>query len=394
MNNQQTNERIETLDVLRGMALIGIFIVNISLMKSMGLLEYAFGIGQQKEGLDYGLSLLRDLFIEGSFISIFSFLFGLGFYIFMDRASGKGFSANKLFIRRLFFLLIFGLVHLVFFWMGDILFYYALTGFLLLFFYRRKTKTILISAFVSLGAFFLLLSSQLFIPESMFRDIQQDGHTFINQANDVYPHAPSMEWFMFRLQNEIPLVLSQVLFLIPFVLGLFLLGFYAGRKGWFHKPAEHVSFFRRLRNVSLVITIPFWLVMILTELAVIDLGFRNIYLYDLVMRMGAVSLAFTYIAVIALWMQSGRSRGVLSKFGTMGKMALTNYLMQTVLMLTIIYSFNLYGNLALWQGLLIVLGIVIFQIYFSQYWLSRLRFGPMEWVWRKLTYGGHFSAKK
>nr|WP_071393393.1 heparan-alpha-glucosaminide N-acetyltransferase domain-containing protein [Bacillus tuaregi] len=147
-----SQERILTIDIIRGFALLGIFLVNMPAFHSPALMVSA----PEYNGMDYWLDLLFQMFVQTKFYTIFSFLFGLGFYIFMSRAEQKGLRINRLFSRRLFALLLFGALHLVLLWYGDILHTYAIAGFLLLLFYKRKPKTLLIWAFSLLIAFHAL----------------------------------------------------------------------------------------------------------------------------------------------------------------------------------------------------------------------------------------------
>ncbi|SES01901.1 DUF418 domain-containing protein [Salipaludibacillus aurantiacus] len=380
-------ERIVSLDVLRGIALIGIFVVNISLMKSLSLLEYSLGLPSELTGIDRWLSLVIQLFAEGSFISIFSFLFGVGFFIFMSNAEAKGFKVKRLFARRLTGLLVIGAIHFTLIWMGDILLTYALTGFLLLLFYNRKTKTILVSAFLLLSLFFLLIGSQLLMPESMVADLQDDSHAMLGQAEAAYGTAPSWEWITYRLTEEVPFIGSQLVFLASYVLGMFLLGFYAGRKGWFQKGEQLLPFFRKLRNTCLTISLPLLAALALVYLGVTDTGVKTVYVIDLLTRVSAVFLAFAYLSMIVIWVHKPYGKRLKARLAAMGRMALTNYLMQTTLALTFIYGFGLFNNMQLWQGILLCATIIAIQMAVSPLWLNRFRYGPMEKIWRAMTYG-------
>ncbi|PSL42937.1 uncharacterized protein B0H94_11220 [Salsuginibacillus halophilus] len=386
MKNQEPAGRIQTLDVIRGAALIGIFLVNISLMTSLDYLKYMSAVELERTGIDRGLELLIQWLVEGSFITMFSFLFGVGFYIFMSRAESKGHQVKRLFSRRLVGLLAFGLLHLVFLWMGDILTLYALTGFLLLMFYKRKTKTILIWAFVSLGLFFLLMLSQTLMPANMVKQIQTESKGMVEDAAAAYAAAPSLEWLTYRLTVEVPFVAGGLPFLMLFVLGLFLLGFYAGRKQWFYPNGFSTAWFKRLRNVCLALSVPFVALDALYEFGIFDAGVHEFYLTDTIMRLSAIFLGFAYIAMFALWVESGKWAELQRTLAAMGRMALTNYLMQTLLVYLIVFSTGTFGSWSLWQNVLLVFSIIILQAVLSRVWLSRYQQGPLENVWRRFTY--------
>ena len=203
-------ERIITLDIIRGFALLGIFLVNMPAFHSP-----AFMISHPDyTGMDYWLDLFLQMFVQTKFYTIFSFLFGLGFYIFMSRAEQKNLHVNRLFSRRLFALLLFGAIHLIFIWYGDILHTYAIAGFLLLLFYKRKTKTLLIWAFSLLFVIHSLLSVQFFIPESTLEEMaatsNADKESKVEEYVDMYENGNYLEWVSYRFQTEvIPILLED-----------------------------------------------------------------------------------------------------------------------------------------------------------------------------------------
>lgn len=136
MNVKQQTGRVISIDILRGFALLGIFFVNVPMMQNMMHIE-------AKPGLEGGIRLFYDLFIQTKFYTIFSFLFGVSAYYFMRSQENKGLEHKQLFIKRVLWLLVFGIVHYVFIWNGDILHNYALVGLLLPLFYKFSPKKIL-----------------------------------------------------------------------------------------------------------------------------------------------------------------------------------------------------------------------------------------------------------
>lgn len=148
------NKRIGTIDCIRGFALLGIFMVNLPIM--LGIFTT---LEKEEVKINQWSEIFLNLFISNKFFVLFSFLFGLSFFIFMSRAEAKGYG-KKLFARRLLFLLLFGIIHRLFFWTGDVLLLYAVTGYFLLFFYNSKPKTILVWG-VSLISVFTILAHGL-----------------------------------------------------------------------------------------------------------------------------------------------------------------------------------------------------------------------------------------
>ncbi|MGK0700283.1 DUF418 domain-containing protein [Priestia flexa] len=231
------SERIITLDVIRGFALLGILLVNMPAFHSPDFIHQLYAIDVGYEGLDAIIYAFLQLFVQVKFFTIFSFLFGVGFYLFMKRAESKGLKMRSLFFRRAFILLIIGLLHLIFLWFGDILHLYAVGGFLLLAFYNRMPKTLIKWAFSLLAIYLALLSITFFIPVDMMDELE------LGNADDVLPtyiymyeSAPYLEWLAYRVKLEvIPILLNIPFTLIP-VFAFFLFGLYAGKKVFLKMP--------------------------------------------------------------------------------------------------------------------------------------------------------------
>ena len=182
-------ERIVTIDIIRGFALFGIFLVNMPAFHSADFLRSIYAVEAEWSGADYWIDLFFTLFIDMKFFTMFSFLFGLGFYIFMSRAEQKGLKVKSLYLRRILGLFLFGLSHLILLWFGDILHTYALTGLLLLFFYKRKIKTMIIWAFSLLFVINVLFSISLLLPSGLLQNFQEMNTAAYNQQYDEYVAA-------------------------------------------------------------------------------------------------------------------------------------------------------------------------------------------------------------
>jgi len=229
----QPKERISELDIVRGLALFGILMVNMSFFKYPVFFDrYPTSF---PPGSDQFFAWVIQIFFTGKFYAIFSFLFGLGFYIFMERAEAKGLDLVPLYKRRLLALLAFGSIHLFLLWSGDILFTYAIVGFLLLKFRNKSNDSIrkwIISLFVVsfiLNFLFGLISGvgELFAGDKyafMMKDM-------IYGAIPVYLEGSLTELIGFRLINEVPYVFIGLISWVPAVLAFFLCGFYVGRSG-------------------------------------------------------------------------------------------------------------------------------------------------------------------
>jgi uncharacterized protein len=386
-------ERIVTLDIIRGFALLGIFLVNMPTFHSPALMishpDYT--------GMDYWLDLFLQMFVQTKFYTIFSFLFGLGFYIFMSRAEQKDLHVNRLFSRRLFALLLFGAIHLIFIWYGDILHTYAIAGFLLLLFYKRKPKTLLIWAFSLLFVFYSLASVPLFIPESTLEEIaattNADTESKVEEYVDMYENGNYLEWVSYRFQTEvIPILLKTPLIMIT-ILAMFLFGLYAGKIGIFKSNTPYQTMIKKIRLISFLLSIPLVSLLAIFKLDLIDLGIYREIAIQLVTNLSGLTLCFFYMSSITLLLRKKTWQKLLRPLGYTGQMALTNYISQTLISVFIFLGLNYFGKVSLVTGTIICLTVYVFQVVFSYVWLRHYKYGPLEWLWRSLTYG-YFQPMK
>ncbi|MCU4919038.1 DUF418 domain-containing protein, partial [Bacillus cereus] len=224
----QQNARIHSLDIIRGIAILCILFANLPTMTGLDPFNQAGYIGTDKV-----IRFLVDLFIQAKFYTIFAFLFGVGFYIFMKNTEAKGYPMYRLFIRRLCILLLFGLLQFTFLWYGDILHAYALAGFILLFFYKRSTRLIFIA-----GCSFLMVSYVLHIivflrASSSISEVPNyyqymfTGNTTNHTVNLFIHYSHQIKARLFFLMTQ---EFQQLLIGIPEYIGLFLIGLWAGKK--------------------------------------------------------------------------------------------------------------------------------------------------------------------
>jgi uncharacterized protein len=378
-------ERIAELDVLRGFALFGIFLVNMPtfLMPDLFLPDDRLPLSHSVS--DDWIRLLFDMFVQTKFYTIFSFLFGAGFYLFMSRAEQKGYAAKRLYLRRLTGLMLFGLVHLLFFWYGDILHTYALAGLCLLWFFNRSETSIRRAALILLIGWNLLMALTLLIPgESSY---SAETWQLAQETISVYNQAGLAKWLQFRWTHELPIVLQNDLINVLSILPLFLLGLYAAKKGVFHRPEQHMAAIKRVWLLALAASVPLVAMIPLVQSGVVDLPAPPDIAGLVFIGWSGLALCAFYITSLLLLMRTGRGRKLLAPLAPVGQMALTNYLAQTVLSLCIVRFFHLYGEAEMWLGLVLCLVIFPLQVAWSHWWLARYRFGPLEWLWRCLTYG-------
>lgn len=359
------SERIYSLDVIRGIALLGILLVNMP--------EYAHLPGMHS-GVNAYVRLFFDLFVQTKFYTIFSFLFGVGFFIFMDRAAARGERVNVLFSRRLLALFAFGLFHLFFFW-GDILHFYAAVGFFLLAFFSKSERAVLITALALLV--FSMLPAVIMEAAGLVWE-EQSSQLSANDAGFLYNGLHTIRYV---LMSE----LSSSVQLVPEILGLFLLGLYCGKKQVFQRIAEYRSQLQTLRTAGLLLTIPFWIMIVFRFAENESYGMFTAYSWVL---FSGKTLALFYVTSIMLLLERPEWRLRLASFAAIGKMALTTYLTQTLVWDGLDWLLRRWGlTIDLLAGAVLCLLLFAGQIWFARKWLRHFRFGPAEWLWRLLTYG-------
>jgi len=401
------DERLVLLDVLRGFALGGVFLSNLHVWFSGRIFLPPESMKEAMEGpLNVVTGFVFNFFVFGKFITIFSFLFGLGFALQTGRAEERGAPGGRLYARRLSVMLLLGVAHAVALWYGDILHVYALFGFTLLLFGRLSGRAILATGLVLA----LLVSPAVGI---LVEFLPRLGSSPEAVAAADQAHAEGWSAFQARAvasltsDSYLALVRANVdinerMFLRPAIigshvgiLGRFLIGAYVGRRRLLHDVAQHRRLFRRLLGWGLVAgVIGSGVKVALRFLAVAGGrikpdGMLNQLVHRISDEIGALGFAAFYVAAIALLFQRERWRRALSLFAPAGQMALTNYLSQSVLGVLIFCGVGL-GLMDKVPGPLnfaIVFVLFSVQIVWSHLWLARFRFGPAEWLWRSLTYG-------
>ena len=395
------SERLVILDFLRGMALFGILIVNMSFYNSP-IFAQSGGLSLWTDTPNQVTRMFIWFFFESKFYPLFSLLFGIGFYLFMQKAEESMRELTSRYRIRLAYLLLFGLLHVFLLWHGDILVVYAIFGFVMTWFRKSSNKTLIVTSVVFLlipvmltAAVVALIELAKMLPEaaveieSGFAGQQEYIKERISMALTTYSEGSYAEIFRMRL-NEYSFVLGGVIFMFPNIISFFLIGIYMGRNRVFADPGTRL---RRLRKLFLW-SLPAALVFNAIYLYYASLGsFTTPDINLLLMITGAIfggaSMMFVYLYLFTLMFHKGVFGRLGRVISTAGRMAFTNYLTQTIICTTIFYSygFGLYGKVNYWQGVIIAIMLYTIQLIWSHYWLKRFRFGPFEWLWRTLTYG-------
>lgn len=386
-------ERYEFLDALRGFSLAGIVLAN---MISYSL--YLYLSDAQKGSLttaasDKLLDLLELIVIESKFYTIFSILFGIGFSILMTRAEAKGLVFHRFFLRRAFFLLLIGLCHAVLFWHNDILGSYAVCGALLLPFVAARSRTILATSAVALVCP-LIFKAVGVLPHGTFigpRDFLFERFGFTEAARaEIWAEGSFIDVLLLNASSwfgQIDYVLTSGM--IFKIYGCFLLGLWIGRNEIHKKLEEHAVLIKRIALGGIAAGLP------LNVLYAVTFESESL-LHEVIATVAVLPLSAGYASLLALlWMQSG-GRKLLRHFSAVGRMALTNYVAQSAISVLIFRGIGLElgGKVGPALYLPIGLGVYALQVAFSRWWLSRFQFGPLEWLWRMLTYGTSVPLKR
>lgn len=385
-------ERIALLDVLRGAALFGIIAANMRGFNGP-LPAYMDHTLMWTDPVSRAAQGLVDLFISGKFITLFAFMFGIGFAIQMDRADLKGLGSRAFYLRRLTVLLLFGLAHSVLFWWGDILGPYAALGFALFLFRKRSQKAILWWAagfYVYPVIVFLVMwvLSAAGVPIPMPPPTTPEE---LQRVIDVYGRGTYVE-IVAQNVKELPFNAFALVLFYPRVLGLFLFGLWVWRAGIVRDLPSKTELLRRCQRHGL------WagLLFNAATVAINELFHPNPIApsgWGLVaMLTGSIGMpagSLFYASTLALLWQDARWRQRLRPFGAVGRTALSNYLLQTLACTTLYYSWGggWYGAVGPLLGFVPTLGIYGAQVLLSEAWTQRFAYGPMEWLWRRLTYG-------
>lgn len=400
------NERTDILDILRGFALLGVMIDNLFGFSGWGFITQPMRESLATWPADGPLAMLEQVFINGKFYSLFSLLFGIGFSIILIRNEQRGINPLKIFYRRLFILLLIGAGHLFLLWEGDILLLYALIGFVLPLFRKCSDSNLLIIATLLIFSPLLFDAFSILFQyknggflESLAQSIDKKTGLPTDDSFGQYLYKDGAGWQEWRNWQASGWAYRYAYIIdsnrIPKVLGMFLIGFWAGRKMIYTQLDNYTSLFKKLRFWGLLIGIPAGIASFYFEFfqkKIPDpVGIFHTFFYAI----SVVPLCLAYTSMICLHWLKRKGNTSIKYLAPMGRMALTNYLMQTVLGIGIYYGIGLGlgGNKG--PVFFISLGLVVyfFQVVYSNLWLRYFNYGPLEWIWRQLTYGKRLPLK-
>lgn len=379
------------IDVLRGAAVFGILVVNIwSFTWGFGSLRY--GVLPDPATLADKMAVFGIAFLaEQKFYPIFAFLFGAGLALQgspSESRPAERAGVQRRYRRRLAALLGLGIIHGTLVWAGDILTIYGSIGFLIVGVAGAQRKNIGIHLWNWTVVWLTLIACNAAMALTAYAD--SDPYTLgarligeARSAHTAYAYGSLTQQFLQRLVDYVAVTLNS-LFMVPHVLVLFLLGIYSVRAGWLTEPQRHASLWRRVRLIGYVVGIPFnllWASVVLTESSnPFDANAYGLTVYSL-LPLGGSFLAAAYVATVML--AAGRlSAPQASRLAPVGRMALTNYLMQSVIGVLLLQAVGLGWNRHVAEAPALLLPVIalimLFQIVFSRWWLSMHAQGPLE----------------
>jgi uncharacterized protein len=410
------SDRIQSLDIMRGIVLFGILLMNIN---GMGLANAYTDptVAGGSTGWDLYTWIATNMFFEGTMRALFSLLFGVGMFVLLDRLEKKGAGINSanVYFRRLTWMLVFGLVHsYLFLWVGEILYNYALMGFLVFSFRNLAPKNlIIIAAFLfSAGALWnyadyrkdmklvedlALVGTYKAAGKSLTKELKEAEEKWQKHQEERSPAAideynSNMRQSYFHVAGFIAPKSTESNKNDPYrwdpfdVLSMMLLGIAFFRLNILSAKRSYRFYaLIALIGYGIGLSVNYYEVTMIKNSNFSFLGFSKSHLtYDA----GRVPVAMGHIAVIMLLCKAPVLQWLKSRLAAVGKMALTNYFMHSVIALFFFTGagFGMFGKLQRHELLYVVFSIWILQLILSPIWLKYFQFGPVEWLWRVLSY--------
>ena len=383
--------RIHSLDLLRGFAVLGILIMNITSFSQISIAYMNPTIGGGLEGYNQYFHAFNYIFADTRFMSIFSMLFGAGVVLFTQRIEAKGKRVAALHYKRMFWLLLFGLIHAYFIWGGDILVAYAICGSLVFFFRKKSIRKLFILAII---LFLIPISFNFMTYYGMPADELESTFAFFHpSAEQIASQTQVMRGSYLEqmpLRVEEAIQIQTLVFMIEMfwrASAMMLLGMILYRKGILSAEKSTV-YYKKLMWVGFI-----------PGLILSGIGLSQVYASEwnaaYVMNIGAnykfvsgLFMALGYIGLVIWCYKKGIFKKIQNRLQAAGRMAFTNYIGMSVICTFIFngHGLGLFGMFDRLQQFLIVISVWVLILILSPLVLKNYRFGPLEWLWRKLTY--------
>ncbi|HYW74722.1 MAG TPA: DUF418 domain-containing protein [Pyrinomonadaceae bacterium] len=382
-----TTQRFELVDSIRGFALLGVFWANLLIFSGIEYMTTAQRASLSASSFDRIAYFCMRFFIENKFMGLFSFLFGISFWLFLKRAHVRVSSPTLLFYRRIFWLFVIGLLHGYLLWCFDILRFYALWAVLLPLFIWMKPRKLLaaaLSAAVLVPA--IVAGLRVWLGPAGDSGQAYDAMALFAFANGSYRDVLVLNW---KYDWYLTLSISQIGYQVA-IFGRLLLGLYVARTFDFGNLGKY----RRLLVYVLVFGAVWGLAGSTVHAARLikgpGMGPLLAFIRELIVEGGQLGLTLAYASALAFGFLSSSFNRLVRAIAPLGRMALSWYLLQTVFGIWLCYGFThgpaLMGKLS--PGTIAVMALTgyLLQVVLARLWLSRFRFGPAEWLWRTLTY--------
>ena len=372
-----SNERVRSIDIIRGLALVGVLIVNILSDFRVPLLEHIRRPFVEPGGADRLVQFLTAGALEFKAFTIFSFLFGVGIAIQIERAATRNINVRSFLLRRLSWLFVLGTAHLFLVWNGDILTLYAVCGLLLLPLVALPTPALFL-----IGAGLIVL--QEFFPFGPRLPSGPAATAVIARTREIYGNQGFLAILKFRWQESWLLIVPLLTMVLSRTMGLMYWGAAAWRSGILRAPERH----RPKLAAALVIGLALGGAITANDVWASSSGRAPWPALQHTHLDASILLAMAYVSGLLLWLKPRRI-SLLPGLAALGQMALTNYLLQSIVLGFIFYGygFGLFGRIGSVAAAGIGLAIYCTQVQLSRLWLRHFRFGPFEWLWRSLAYG-------
>jgi uncharacterized protein len=397
-------ERINTLDAIRGAAVLGILLMNIVDLAMPGWAYYDPYYYGGSEGVNFATWAINYVLFDGKMRGLFTMMFGASTVLIAERALKSGESPARIHYARMFWLLVFGMIHVWFIWYGDILVLYAVAGMIAFVAWRWSVRTLITTGIVLL-ALKLILATWTYVglhdlqqaasEPNAPAEVRQEWQTTLDDMT-FFPPQTQLDGYrgsyvdafkarapvtMYILTQAHPLAMTDTLALIAFGMALFRLGFFSG--AWSKQTYQRIAFWGFAICVPLYIPLIFW--NDTTRFSPITLNITEAIHLTLLRPW----LVLSHASLVVLFMQSGWARGFAERLIAVGRMAFSNYIAMSVICVLLFhgYGLGLYGLLERWQVYLLVPLIWAALLLWSKPWLERHAYGPLEWLWRVLARG-------
>jgi len=390
-----SKNRIVELDIFRGFAILGIFMVNILVM-NVSLVYRLDWEAEQTEWIQGASLFVLETFFYSKFFTIFSFLFGLGVALQVQQLKNRACYNINFFLRRFGSLFGFGVLHILFIWSGDILHLYAVLGLILLFMFRFSAKTILWSAAIFFFfPFFGVLYEQLM--EFLSIDYKHYLSEFSrDEITELKRNGSYLSGMQIRLKEFS--FASGFLYpgIAPMSISMMLLGGYIVKKEYLFQIESFTRTIKKplLRFLFVIViyrfTLLYW---ILPSFNITHGTYPSIALATFY-QLSDITLAMFFLWTIARIIHLQFFMKILIPLKYVGRSALSNYILQSIFGYFIMRTFNGYDTFSAFECFVLVFSLFTLQVFISKIWLSYFQFGPLEWCWRCISYMNFLPIRK